>query len=141
MAQAPLPAADHCIGYNSTIVPWYVNYGPLFKELAGKRYNLQPHAVAVTAGTAVANAFVLNGTLIYPVALATTDSVTLELRGVEASVTAFEATYPGAAAGEWSQVGTATKVGTGRRRDCHSAAPLSLFSTCYNRDKKEVSSK
>jgi hypothetical protein len=36
---APLPAADHCIGYNSTIVPWYVNYGPLF-AVSGRRFFL-----------------------------------------------------------------------------------------------------
>ena len=32
---APLPAADHCIGYNSTIVPWYENYGAIFEAMAG----------------------------------------------------------------------------------------------------------
>jgi hypothetical protein len=109
---APLPAADHCIGYNSTIVPWYVNYGPLFAAIAGKRYNLVAHAVAVTAGAAIANAFVKNGTeLLYPVSLATTSSVTLALRGVPSSVTIFEATYPGASAGSWSKVASATKGG------------------------------
>ena len=116
---APLPAADHCIGWNTTIIPWYVNYGPLFAATAGKRYHLVPHAVTVTEGVAVANAFALHTlyrgsanatTLLYPVALATTSSVTLELRGVPPTVTGFEATYPGPSAGRWSKVAAAKKL-------------------------------
>jgi hypothetical protein len=84
---------------------------------AGKRYNLVPHAVSVSAGTAVANAFLSqNGTvLLYPVSLATSSKVTLELRGVPSSVTGFEATYPGTSAGSWSKVAGATKGGGGSK--------------------------
>lgn len=140
---APLPAADHCIGWNTTIIPWcftpytvdvhasrihrasvsplfrpwlttgairirYVNYGPLFAAIAGKRYHLVAHAVTVTRGTAVANAFIKNGTMLYPVTLASTSSVTLELRGVPLSVTGFEAMSPGPNT-SWGKVAAATK--------------------------------
>ena len=101
---APLPAADHCIDYNSTIIPWFVNYGPLFESIQGKRYNLEPHAVAVVDGSdAKANAFVgANGsTFLYPLVLATGGAVTVELNGLRDAST-FDALFPGGEAGGWS---------------------------------------
>ena len=86
----------------------YVNYGPLFAAISGKRYHLVAHAVTVTRGTAVANAFVKNGTMLYPVMLASTSSVTLELRGVPSGVTGFEAMSPGPNT-SWEKVAAATK--------------------------------
>lgn len=86
----------------------YVSYGPLFEAIAGKRYHLVAHAVTVAQGTAVANAFVKNTTMLYPVALASTSKVTLELQGVPSSVTGFEQMSPGPNAG-WGKVAAATK--------------------------------
>ena len=42
-------------------------------------------------------------------------SATLELRGVSANVTGFEASFPGAAAGTWAKVKSAAKQGSGWR--------------------------
>ena len=73
----------------------------------GKRYHLRAHAVTVNEG--VANAFIApDGSHIYPVALVEGSSATLELRGVPANVTGFEASFPGAAAGTWAKVKSAT---------------------------------
>ena len=113
---APLPAADHCIGYNATIEPWYVNYGSLFAALQGKQFNTAPHAVSIvspTARGAVANAFVRGATLLYPVALVPTDTVTLEARAVPMDVSGFEAIYPGDNANAWKPVYAASKSGLG----------------------------
>ena len=51
----------------------------------------------------------------------------------------------GASGGSQDKAGTsgeqqAERGGVSRRRDCHSAAPPSTFSRCFNRDKKGVSS-
>eukprot|EP01051_Picozoa_sp_SAG22_P007710 SAG22_NODE_552_length_9177_cov_15.661489_4_plen_490_part_00 len=112
---APLPAADHCIGYNKTIVPWFVNYGPLYKALAGKTFNLAPHAVSVVAGAATSNAFLNNGSYIYPIAMATSKEVTLQLEAVDTAVVRFEFSLPGPTAGEWRPVAKATKNTKGWR--------------------------
>ena len=103
---APIPASDHCISYDPATAALYASYGPLYASLAGKRYNFAPHAVTVSgATTAVANAFVLaNGTAVYPVVLSNTSTVVLELRSVATSVAGFEATFPGDAAGVWTNV-------------------------------------
>lgn len=63
----------------------------------------------MTDGTAVANAFEKNGTLLFPVALASTRSVTLELHGVPAGVAGFEAMFPGPGDGSWRKVAAAAK--------------------------------
>ena len=114
MLQARRRLDKHPVADNSTIVPWYVAYGPLFESLMGKRYNLRAHAVTVSEG--VANAFIApDGSHIYPVALVKGSSATLELRGVPANVTGFEASFPGAAAGTWAKVKSASKQGSGWR--------------------------
>ena len=111
---APIPASDHSISYDPLTASYYAHYGALFASLQGKRFNFAPQAVRVRSGAAVANAFVLrNGTLVYPVGLATTASVTLELRSVPESVAGWEATYPGPTAGQWSALSNATRSGDG----------------------------
>ena len=108
---APIPASDHSISYDPVTASYYAQYGALFAAIQGKRFNFAPHAVRVIKGTAAANAFVLrNNTLIYPVGLASTASVALELRSVPESVTGWEATYPGPTAGHWSRLSNATRL-------------------------------
>ena len=111
---APIPAADHCISYDPVTAGYYANYGGLFAALQTKRFNFAPHAAKVVGGSGVVNAFVLaNKTLVYPVGLATTSSVTLELRSVPTAVAGWEATFPGAAAGRWSKLPNATQTTVG----------------------------
>ena len=83
------------------VVPFYTAYGPLFAALAGARYAVAAHAVAVRGPAgAVANAFATPGGPRYVVALVGAAAATLEIRGVEAA--GFEALYPGEEA--WSPV-------------------------------------
>lgn len=113
MQRAPIPAADHCISYDPTTAGYYANYGGLFAAIEGKKYNFAPHAVSVLegSGAGIANAFVLaNQTLVYPISLVTSPSVTLELRFVPDAVSGFEATFPGAAAGQWVKLPNATQT-------------------------------
>ena len=111
---APIPASDHSISYDPVTASYYAQYGGLFAALQGKRFNLAPHAASVTEGNAVVNAFILqNDTLIYPVGLATSQSVSLDFRSVPASVTSWEATYPGPTAGQWSPLRNVTREAGG----------------------------
>jgi hypothetical protein len=112
---APIPAADHSISYDPITAGYYANYGALFAALQGKRFNFAPHAAKVVEGAGVVNAFVLqNKTLVYPIALATTTAVVLELQAVDASVTGWQATFPGETAGQWTKLTNTTLVKPGK---------------------------
>ena len=115
---APIPSTDHCITYDNQTAGYYAEYGPLFAALQAKRYNLAAHAVRIKSGpvptSALANSFVLpNGTLIYPVALSNTSSVTLLLRAVPANVRAWQASFPGEQAGMWTALPSAQRDAQG----------------------------
>merc|ERR1712232_11437 len=113
---APIPGENHCITWNTTVVPWFVNYGPLFSAMQGKRFNLQPHPVEVIAplnsGLAV-NAFLQGDVHLYPVMLVPMPNVTLKLRGLPQDVVGFEATYPGDEMGTWAPIRNVSNLGAG----------------------------
>ena len=54
---APVPGNDHTIEPSPAIDRWYLDYGPLFTALRGKKWVLVPHAVTVAADAAKANVF------------------------------------------------------------------------------------
>lgn len=54
---APFPGNDHCIGPSPWAEQQYLAYGPLMNALRGRTWVLEPHAVRVPGGEAVANAF------------------------------------------------------------------------------------
>jgi hypothetical protein len=61
------PRNDHAIRTSDTVGRYYEDYGPMFAALRGKRWVYAPHAVRVTAGTALANVFSVDGGIVIPV--------------------------------------------------------------------------
>jgi len=64
---APLPANDHTINPNAWAEKWYLDYGPLFDALRGKKWVLVPHVIEVDGGAAKANLFAVPGGYVAPV--------------------------------------------------------------------------
>ena len=56
---APFPQADHCIASDPKAEALYIAYGGMFTALRGAKYLLKAHAVSVSGGPAVANAYEL----------------------------------------------------------------------------------
>ena len=56
---APLPGNDHTIRSSPWADRWYLDYGPLFQKLRGRRWVLAPHALAVSHSPAKGNLFEL----------------------------------------------------------------------------------
>ena len=56
---APFPQADHCIASDPKAEALYISYGGMFTALRGTKYLLKAHAVSVSGGPAVANAYEL----------------------------------------------------------------------------------
>ncbi len=54
---APVPGNDHTILPAPATDRWYLDYGPLFTALRGKKWVLSPHAVEIVGATAKANMF------------------------------------------------------------------------------------
>ena len=66
---APLPANDHTICAGTWADRFYLDYGPLFDTLRGRRWLLAPHAFAIEGGTAKANLFEVPAGWLIPVIL------------------------------------------------------------------------
>jgi hypothetical protein len=98
---APFEGNDHCIGPDPTVDRYYLDYGPMFTAMHGRRWVLLPHAVEVTGGSAVANVFT-RGTheVLIPVMLGDTSATQVALnhcrRLLNASTVKCEIWYPGA---------------------------------------------
>lgn len=54
---APFPANDHSLRPSEWIDQLYLDYGPLLKQLKGKKWVLEPHAIEVIDEAAKANMF------------------------------------------------------------------------------------
>ncbi len=61
---APLPMNDHTISPSAWADRWYLDYGPLFNSLRGRKWSLVPHAIEVEGQAAKANLFEVPGGLI-----------------------------------------------------------------------------
>lgn len=64
---APFPGNDHSLQPSPRVDAAYLKFGPLFRALEGKKWVLEPHAVRVVAGSAIANAFRVSGGYAVPV--------------------------------------------------------------------------
>ncbi len=63
---APFPGNDHSIEPSPWAERYYLDYGPLFAALRGKKWVLRPHVISVE-GTAKANVFQVAGGYVIPV--------------------------------------------------------------------------
>ena len=95
---APLPVNAHSINPSLWADRWYLDYGPLFTALRGKKWVLAAHCVAVADDAAKANLFEVPSGWVVPVVYGgERASVTLKLSnvpGLAASVRC-EALHPG----------------------------------------------
>jgi hypothetical protein len=93
---APFPGNDHTIEPDPATEQFYLDYGPLFRLLIGKKWVLTPHAVTVIDNNAKANLFQTDAGLIVPVIHAKTPVVKIFLKGIPTSdIMSCEALYPG----------------------------------------------
>lgn len=65
----PYPQNDHSILPDPSIEAFYLDYGPMFQALKGRRWVLREHIVEVEAGKARANVFEVPGGFVVPVVL------------------------------------------------------------------------
>lgn len=61
------PVNDHGLPLSEKTEAYYRDYAPMFRALRGKRWVYAPHAVDVTSGNALANAFSVDGGVVVPV--------------------------------------------------------------------------
>ena len=97
---APYPLNNHCIQPSPQRDRWYLDYGPLFELLRGKRWVLEPHCLEVVGGTAKANLFQVPGGWVAPVIFGGTNSLAVvriqHVQGMNQEVRC-EAVHPGVA--------------------------------------------
>jgi hypothetical protein len=79
---APVPGNDHTILPDPKRDQYYLDYGPLFDALRGKRWLLLPHVVRVEGDKALANIFEVPGGYVVPVTFAKEASVQIVLQGL-----------------------------------------------------------
>ncbi len=87
---------------------WYLDYGPLFETLRGRKWVLQPRAVEVKGGAAKANLFAVPGGYVVPVVFGgPAPQVEVTVRGLRgrSKPSSCDALHPGveeAAAIKWA---------------------------------------
>lgn len=115
----PFPGNDHSVELDDFTRQCYLDYGPLFEGIRGKRWVLRPHAVMVDGGSGKANIFqVARDAYVVPVTFGgDSDSVTLSVGNLLVPLnrdrTRVEMIHPGEAS--WSPIRDANTVG-GRLR-------------------------
>lgn len=79
---APFPGNDHSILPSEYADKWYLAYGPLFNQLKGRKWVLDPNVIKVVGGNAKANIFEVPDGYAIPVVLADqgVEKVTVELK-------------------------------------------------------------
>jgi len=98
---APVPGNDHTITPSPDVDRWYLDYGPLFAALRGRKWVLTPHAVEVAGIAAKANVFAVPDGYVVPVTFGgAAPSVTVrlglpDLAGREGDERAVEVWQPG----------------------------------------------
>lgn len=95
---APFPANDHSLQPGAWVDRLYLDYGPLLRQLKGKKWVLEPGAIAVSGGPARANLFEVNAGYVVPVVFAgEAASVTVTLDPTALRARRFDATaiHPG----------------------------------------------
>ena len=80
---APFPQNDHSLMPGPAVDRLYVDYGPIFESMRGRKWVLWPHAVSVQDAAAKVNIFEAPVGYLIPVTLAgTTSSATVTVRGI-----------------------------------------------------------
>lgn len=96
---APFPGNDHSILPDPEVEKYYLDYGPMFNALKGRRWVLLPNVVDVEEGKALANLFTAGNTVVIPVVMGKEDSVTVRVRRCDQLVAGrrvlLETWYPG----------------------------------------------
>jgi len=116
---APFPQNDHTINPDAWAERCFMDYGPLFDALRGRRWTLIPHVAEVTGGRALVNAFDVPGGYLFPIVHGPADgTVELTVRGVDGNA---EVIRPGES--EWSAAsarrdGAALRVTVPLARGC-----------------------
>ncbi len=120
---APLPVNDHTINPSPTAERWYLDYGPLFQALSGRKWVLLARAVEVENERAKANLFETPHGLIAPICFGGTNKtatlVVRHLSKLKVNVKASRCTvlYPG------EQMPMALKA-SARKDEVHLIVPL-----------------
>ena len=123
---APFPQSDHAIMPSPIADRFYLDYGPMFEAMRGRKWILLPHAVSVAGDSAKVNLFQVPGGYLVPVTLAgTTPSAVVTVRGIP-EISAgkklrCELIYPGETAwspGEFSTHGNVIRMKVALRRGC-----------------------
>ena len=96
---APFPGNDHCIGPNPQVERYYLDYGPMFTRLHGRKWVLLPHVVEVRSESALCNLFAVGQKLVLPIVLGGADSTRVKIRYchelLHSEAVSVEAFYPG----------------------------------------------
>jgi hypothetical protein len=97
---APLPANDHTINASAWAEKWYLDYGPLFTQLRGRTWVLEPHAIGSENPQVKANVFEVPGGWLIPVTFGGQEaSAVILLKNLdarlEAAPAACQAWHPG----------------------------------------------
>jgi hypothetical protein len=96
---APYPGNDHTIGPDPEVERFYLDYGPMFRLLHGRSWVLLPSVGEAGGGRALCNVFRTGATVLVPVVMGSSDSVTVRIRHCGAlglfSAVQEEIWYPG----------------------------------------------
>jgi hypothetical protein len=96
---APFPGNDHSLRPSDWVDRQYLDYGPLMNAMRGRVWVLEPHAVEVLKGSAVANLFAVDDGYVASVMLAGAEKVaTVSIRTRFERAPSASAIHPGAAA-------------------------------------------
>jgi hypothetical protein len=103
----PFPGNDHSVQLDDFTRQLYLDYGPLFEGIRGKRWVLRPHVLNVESGNAKANLFrVSEGVYVIPVTFASEAHVTISISNLphvpNRDRTRVEIIHPGTAS--WTPI-------------------------------------
>ena len=95
----PFPKADHNTRPNANLENWFLNYGPLYNAMKGRKWLLDPHILKVTSGNARANIFEVSSGFVIPVVFGgSATSATVEVGTLPISqLHSVEVLHPGVA--------------------------------------------
>jgi hypothetical protein len=97
----PFPKADHNTQPDASREEWFLNYGPLYNAMRGRKWLLLPDIIKVTSGNARANIFEVESGFVIPVVFGgTATSATVEVGALPVKrLHSIEVLHPGVAGG------------------------------------------